>query len=90
MNLMLSQFGTSISGAFRRLSGTSLALLAAVVVFTLGVPVDAFAQAPEFVTSATAGIDEAKDNALSVGGAVIAAVALLIAVGWVLSMLKKR
>lgn len=48
------------------------------------------AQTSAYVTDAQAGITQAKSDALTVGGYVIAAIAVLIAIGWVLSMLKKR
>jgi len=48
------------------------------------------AQTSSYVTSASTGISQAKDDALAVGGYVIAAVAVLIAIGWVLTMVKQK
>lgn len=50
----------------------------------------AAAQSSAYVTSAQTGIEQAKDDALTVGGYVIAAVAIIIAISWILSMVKKR
>lgn len=54
------------------------------------VAMPAAAQSSAYVTSAQTGIEAAKDDALTVGGYVIAAVAVIIAISWILSMVKKR
>ena len=52
---------------------------------------DASAQTTSaYITSAQTGINQARDDALTVGGYVIAAIAVIIAIGWILSMVKKK
>lgn len=85
LNKPVMEVMEDVKGAALSVLGTLAALGAATVA-----PTDAHAQATGYVASAQAGISQAKDDALTVGGYVIAAVALLIAIGWILSMVKKR